>query len=170
MPEAISLCFTYRRNEYVRAMRRHYQRTLHVPRDLVAAAFAIVAGCYVAYSYSGALGTIGLVLAVVAALLLAIVGYGLLILPAVVYSSQPTLKQQYDLVFSDEGIAFRTAGIDAKLDWSIYRGWLADDEFYVLYHGKRGISVIPRRAFANDSVDRAFCELLSRKIEGAKVR
>ncbi len=106
----------------------------------------------------------GLIGIIAGAVLLVIVSYAWFILPRQIYASQPKLKQQYDLVFSDAGLLFRTAGIDSKLDWSIYQKWVVDDEFYILYYGKRSLTVIPRRVFPDDSADRAFHELLIRKI------
>jgi hypothetical protein len=169
LPELISLTFTYRRDEYVRAMRRHYSRTLHGPHDVAAAIIAVVGGLWISHSHPGTLSTMGSALVVLGFALGTFVALALLVSPRLAYASQPKLKQQYNLVFSDAGIAFRTASIDAKLDWSIYRRWVADDDFYYLYHGKREFSVIPQRVFPDDSVACAFRDLLMRKI-GAPAR
>jgi hypothetical protein len=103
----------------------------------------------------------------VGAMFLFIVGYTLFILPLLMYHWEPKLKQQYRLIFSEAGIVFQRAGIDASLEWSIYREWWADCDFYALYHGKRELAVIPRRASSDDSVDQGFRELLGRKIGDA---
>ncbi len=105
----------------------------------------------------------GWFLIVAGTLLLAMVGYAILLLPIVIYDSQPKLKDEYSLTFSDDGIGFKTNKIDAILQWSFYHSWLADDDFYILYHGKRDVSVIPRRALSGGA-DEGLRELLSKKI------
>ena len=80
-----------------------------------------------------------------------------------IYRSQPKLKDEYRLEFRDDEIGFKTMHIDAKLNWSIYHSWLRDNEFYILYHGPRDVSVIPRRAFANGD-DELLKDMLTRKI------
>lgn len=162
MSEPITLNFTHRRDEYIRAMRCHYKSVMRVRLDVTITAIMVGAGCYLIYSRG--IGILSLLPIIIAALFCLIVGYAWFVLPRLMYAHEPKLKHPYELVFSDNGILFRTKGIDSKLDWSIYQKWLANDEFYILYGGKRMTSVIPRRAFLNDSVDREFRELLIRKI------
>jgi hypothetical protein len=162
LPEPISVSFTYSRAEYIRAMRRHYRTILHVRLDVAIAIVMIALGCYMTYSRLSAM--VSLFGIVAGAVLLVIVSYAWFMLPRQIYASQSKLMQQYDLVFSDAEISFRTAGIDSRLDWSIYQKWLADDEFYILYYGKRSLTIIPRRVFSDDSADQVFHELLVRKI------
>lgn len=90
--------------------------------------------------------------------------YALVVLPALLYRSQPKLKQSYCLEFSQCGIRFKTNAFDSRLQWQVYDRWLADAEFYILYHGKRDLSVIPRRAFAGAAADDEFRELLRHQI------
>lgn len=144
------------------AMRRHYRSILHPRLDVAVAIVVIGLGCYLAYC--GSSRVIGPLAIAAGAVLLMIVSFAWFLLPRHLYASQPKLKQGYRLVFSDTEILFRTAGIESKLDWSIYEKWLADDEFYILYYGKRSLTIIPRRAFPDDSADRAFQELVGRKI------
>ena len=98
------------------------------------------------------------------AVLLALVAYALLLLPTLIYRSQPKLKSEYRLIFSDDGIGFKTDEIDSMLKWSIYHSWLRDDEFYIMYHGKRDLSVVPRRVLTSQDNDERFSNLLKRKI------
>jgi hypothetical protein len=98
------------------------------------------------------------------AVLLTMVAYVTFLLPRIVYHSQPKLKSEYRLSFSDEGILFKTDNIDATLQWSLYQSWRSDEEFYILYHGKRDLSVVPRRVLRTEDADRHFREMLERNI------
>lgn len=162
MSEPIPISFTYSRNEYIRAVRCYYKAVLRVRLDVSIAAIVFGIGCYLVYSQG--IDAISLMLMILGASLLLIIGCAWFIVPRLKYACRPKLKQPYELVFSDASILFRTTGIESRLDWSFYRKWLANDEFYLLFYGKMRKSVIPRRVFLNDSADRAFRELLIRKI------
>lgn len=157
----VTTTFTYTRDEYVLAMKRHYQSSLKVGRDVVGALLAISGGTYLLASTD--FGWLAWLLLVAGAGLLAVVGYALFLLPRMIYRSQPKLRDQYSLTLSDDGIAFKTDSIDATLQWSFYHSWLSDDDFYFMYHGKRDVSVIPRRSLA-DGDDARLCELLTKNI------
>lgn len=153
--------FNYRRDEYIRAMRRHFRIKLSVGRDIVLGAIATAGGLYL---YQSGNTTLALGLFVVGLLLIAMIGYVLLILPILLYRSQPKLKSEYTLIFSDDGIRFKTDEIDSALKWSLYHSWLRDGEFYILYHGKRDLSVLPRRVLASTETDEQLASLLTSKI------
>ncbi len=97
------------------------------------------------------------------ALMLLLLMFAVLLLPHMIYRSQPKLKSEYRLRFRDEGIVFQTDEIDAQLKWTMYHSWIRDEEFYILYHGKRDVSVIPRRAL-KDEADKSLGELLRKHI------
>jgi hypothetical protein len=162
LSEPISLRFSYNRNEYVRAIRRHLKTVMRVRLDVFGAIFSIGMGFYLVNSCG--INVLSMLPLTVGGLLLAIIGYAMFIVPHLWYTREPKLKQQYYLVFSNAGIEFQTAGIDSKLDWSIYRKWLSDKDFYILYYGKWSLTVVPRRAFLNPADDRAFHDLLINNI------
>jgi hypothetical protein len=162
MSESIQLTFTYHRAEYLRAIRRYYKDRMRIPVDLILAMCLIGLGIFIIYS--GEYSFLGILSIIVGIILLLLVGYALFVLPILIYASQPKLKQKYDLSFTDAGIGFRTEAINSKLEWSLYNKWIVDNEFYILYHGKRELSVIPRRAFQNSSQDENFREMLTTHI------
>ena len=166
MEQPIEIVFTYSREEYVRAMRRYYHAVLHVKRDIAFGLIGVSVGLYMLQSSYG--GWLGWFLVGSGLIFLAIVAYALLILPQVIYSSQPKLKNEYRLTFSDAGIEFKTDGIDSKLDWSFYHSWQRDADFYILFHGRRDLSVVPRRVLTAGENDRRFADLLVRKIGSSK--
>ncbi len=161
MTGSISAAFTITREEYLRAIRRYYKTKLQVKRDLVGSAIAIGVGVYLLNTIEN--DVFAWFLIVSGVVLAALVVYTILILPAIIYRSQPKLKDEYRLEFRDDGIGFKTKEIDSNLKWSIYHSWLRDNEFYILYHGTRDVSVVPRRSFANGDDDR-LKDILDRKI------
>ena len=56
--------------------------------------------------------------------------------------------------------SFRTTAIDSRLAWSLYQNATEVRDFYLLYHGRRQFTVIPKRAFENETDRRAFEALL----------
>ena len=153
--------FTYTREEYILAMRRHYRSNLKAGRDVVAGLVAILGGVLLLFTMDSS--WLGWSLLIAGTALLSIAVYAILLFPTLIYSSQPKLKDEYSLTFTDAGIGFKTKNIDAVLQWSTYHSWLSDDAFYIMYHGKRELSVIPRRALENSFDDR-LRELLTKKL------
>lgn len=83
------------------------------------------------------------------------------------FRGEPKFRDRYQLVFSDEGIAFKTAQIDAKISWDLYTKVLEGAGMYLMVYGD-GISmmtVIPKRAFRDAVQENAFRELLARHID-----
>lgn len=158
----IKAVFTYTRDEYLRAIRRHYKTNIHAYRDIAAGVFALIAGVIAYLSFGSRFYVWMLIIA--GLILLLLVAYAFLILPRLIHRFDPKLKWEYSLVFYDDRIEFRTNDIDSTLQWPLYHSWLRDDEFYILYHGKRHLSVIPRRVLASGGSDEQFAELLQRKI------
>ena len=167
MSTPIETTFTFTRDEYLLAMKRHYKTALNVWRDVFVGVAAIAVGLYLAFAY----GTEWFVwlLVTLGAILLALVAYAIFLLPKMIYNSQPKLKNEYRLSFSDDGIGFKTDGIDSTLQWSLYQSWLSDNDFYVMYHGKRDLSVIPRRALVSDDDDSRLREMLENNIGPALI-
>jgi hypothetical protein len=162
LSDPVVATFTFTRDEYVRAMKRHYKTALNVRRDVIAGIAGITGGLYLALESS--LGWVAWLLFTAGAILLALVAYAMFLLPRMIYNSQPKLKNQYRLAFSDDGIGFKTDGIDSTLQWSIYQSWLSDNEFYIMYHGKRDLSVIPRRALIVGAADSRLREMLEHNV------
>ena len=162
MTESVEANFTITRDEYVRAIRRHYKNKLQWKRDLVGGIVALGAGIYYLQT-STLLPALAWLFVLAGCFLLALLLYAIFLLPPMIYRSQPKLKSEYRLRFRDEGIGFQTDDIDAQLKWTMYHSWMRDAEFYLLYHGKRDVSVIPRRALKDDA-DKNLGELLQKHI------
>ena len=143
-------------------MRRHFRSTLQWKRDVGGGLLGIAGGLYLALATDT--GCIGWFLVGAASILLAMVAYATLLLPTLIYASQPKLKNEYELSFDDAGIRFKTDGVDATLQWTFYHAWASDDRFYIMYHGKRDLTVIPRRALTDADADGTLRQLLTAHI------
>jgi len=86
------------------------------------------------------------------------------VIPPLVFRREPKFRDEYSLVFSSEGIHFRTAHIDSRLQWSLYSSALVDAHSYVLYYGKRQFTAIPKRVFVGSEQLQAFEQLLTQHI------
>jgi len=168
MSDPVSTTFTYTRGEYVRAMQRHYKSSLRFRTDVVGGLLAVAGGLYLALMTSS--GWVGWLFVGVGSLLLAIIAYAMLLLPRIIYASQPKLRNEYTLSFADDGIRFKTDFIDSTLQWSLYHTWLSDDQFYIMYHGKRDLTIIPRRALTDADADDKLRQLLAAHIGMPKSR
>lgn len=161
LADSVDTTFTIGQDEYVRAIRRHYRSNLSVTRDIAGGLGAISGGLYLLLATEQS--SIGWLLLTLGTILVGIVVYALLILPSMLYRTQPKLRTEYRLHFDDDGILFETAGIRSQLDWQLYHSWLCDEEFYILYHGKRDLTVIPRRSMTADGC-KQLASLLERNI------
>jgi hypothetical protein len=86
------------------------------------------------------------------------------VIPPVVFRLQPKFRDDDSLIFSPQGIHFRTAQIDSNLQWSLYSRVLIDAHSYLLYYGSRTFTVIPKRVFRDTEQQRGFEQLLSEQV------
>ncbi len=159
--ESLSLSFSYQPGEYTRALRRVQISRLRAVRDVVIAASVLVLAAFLWIS-NGYSWVVGLMLVSILVFCL-LLGVGVLVLPALVSRSQPKLREPYTLRFSEEGIHFRTTGIDSNLSWSLYSSWRQDSDFVYLFHGPRDVTILPRRAFSNANDEALFLRLITRR-------
>jgi len=86
------------------------------------------------------------------------------VIPVLTFRRNPTLRDEYSLTFSRDGIHFRTPKIDSQLHWSLYPKALVDAHAYLLYYGTRQFTVIPKRVFESVDDQRAFEQLLTEHV------
>jgi hypothetical protein len=139
-------------------------RKYHLKRDFVVAPIIIVAGIY--FLQTGGSPPITWLMIVAGGLLAAFILYMAFLLPHVIYRSQPKLKSEYHLEFSDHGIRFRTDEIDSQLTWTNYQSWQQNNEFYLLQYGGF-VTIVPRRALSQDA-DERLAEMFFRHLGDAK--
>lgn len=162
MAEPINVCFRYTERQYATGVRLHLARRFRWKIDAPIAAGVIALGALTLVEGRGIAGSI---MMSIGALYLCILALGWFWLPIRYYRTQPKLRDEYRLVFSEEGIAFKTDHVDSTLAWSTYQRTLADSKTYLLYHGKDAFTVLPRGVFRPGSTDESnFRDLVRRKI------
>lgn len=165
MEETISLRFKYTEEEYVSATRLFIMRSADFITRVTICAIYAIAVIFVFTWMGFSLDTEVLILIFFAACLPFLIGFlHLFVWPRQRFRSDPKFKDEYFLQFSEDGIQFKTAQIDALIQWSLYTKVLEDDRFYILIYGKNMISVIPKRAFTSAQQEAAFDALLRTKL------
>jgi hypothetical protein len=86
------------------------------------------------------------------------------IIPYVVFRRETKFRDEYALTFSPDSIHFRTANIDSQIKWAMYSRALVDSHSFVLYHGARSFTVIPKRVFQSSEQQTTFEQLLAQKV------
>lgn len=158
----INLSFRYTERDYVRALKAHYASQLRLRLDIFITVILAGFGAYALRSPN--LHWLGLACVVVA------VAFGLLlvaaftVIPPLIFRREDKFRDEYSLTFSAEGIHFRTAHIDSRLQWSMYSRALIDANSYVLYYGTRQFTIVPKRVFESTEQQRAFEELLAQRV------
>jgi hypothetical protein len=125
----------------------------------------VVLAALAAYNWrSPGLHWYGVALAGVLAVFILILFAAFAIIPSLIFRREPKFRDDYSLAFSPEGIHFRTAHIDSQLQLSLYSRALVDAKSYVLYHGSRSFTVIPKRVLQSAEQQEAFEQLLGQKV------
>jgi hypothetical protein len=163
MEKIISLRFKYTEEEYVAAIRLYLRRSTSLMIRL-AVLFLYSMGCIALFVWLGfAFDFIPLfIFAACFPFLMAFILF--FVVPRQRFRSDPKFADEYLLQFSDDGIHFKTAQVDALLQWSLYNKVLENERFYILVYGKNMISVIPKRAFTDKHQEAAFSAMLKRHL------
>ena len=161
MNETIDLSFRYSESDIVRAMRAHYASRMRPRLEIIMAIGLAALGAYFWHSSSHWLGVFFVGASVVFALFLFA---AFVIMPPLAFRLEPKYRDDYSLVFSAEGVHFRTVHVDSQLLWSLYSQALVDAYSYILYYGSRTFTVIPKRVFQSPEQQEAFDRLLAKRV------
>ena len=166
--ENIFITFQYTPEEYSEAMRLHYENILNLKRD-----FYIGGGLFLLGIADLALFGYSMLWAMVVGLsvfFLLMLIFAYFVVPNLVFKRDNKLHDKYTLEFADEGINFKTVNLNSRLEWKIYNKVVEGEKFFLLYWGKYTFTVIPKRAFANESDQQKFRELIIERIKVAVPR
>jgi len=151
--------FTIPKDEYNRAIRRHYRNRLKVVHNTIGGLIALAFGVYLLAFSNSALGSNFILFG---ATILGLVVYVLYFLPSKHYRRQSILQFEYRAIFDNSGIAFDTTQTCPQPKWPICRAWLSDEEYYILLRGMGDLFLIPKRLMSEDDRTR-FESLLDQK-------
>lgn len=161
--ETINLRFSYTEEEFLAATRFYMMRSTDFLLRLTVCTLYAIACIFLIVWLE--LDSSILLLFIVALFIPFIIAFTYLFLvPRQRFRSDPKFQDEYALQFSDDGIQFKTAQVDALLQWSLYTKVLENERFYILVYGKNMISVVPKRAFTSAHQEAAFNQMLRRKL------
>ena len=162
MDETVNISFRYSEGDYVSALRAHYRSRLRPPMDV--AVVIVLAACGAYLWYSSGLGWEAVACMTGSAILILMLFVAFFVIPPLAFRREPKFRDHYSLVFSQEGIHFRTEHIDSHLHWTLYSQALVDAHSYVLYYGTRQFTVIPKRVFQSADQQQVFERLLTQHV------
>jgi hypothetical protein len=143
-------------------MRAHYAKRLRLRLDILALA---VVSCCAAYLWRlPDQRWLASFFFVVAALFAMMLISAFTIIPLIAFRREPKFRDEYLLLFSPDGIHFRTAHIDSQLQWNLNSWALIAEHSFILYYGSHQFTVIPKRVFPDQEQMLAFEQLLIQKI------
>ena len=93
---------------------------------------------------------------------------GLVDAPRRFFRKDPKMRDEFLLTFSEEGVAVKTAQIDSKLAWSLYKGVQENKSVYVLVYNdpaRMSMTLVPKRAFRDPSEELEFRRLVQREVD-----
>lgn len=157
--QSVRLAFRYEQRDYVRALRLYYAERLHVKLDIAIGVACLAAGFFL--KLRGTLELFGVVLLVLGTAMLTLITLAFTVIPVLWFRRDPRMHDEFSLVFSMEGIHYRTSKIDSRLQWGVYSRAVIGAHSYLLYHGRRAFTVIPARVFENAQQRAHFEELIT---------
>jgi YcxB-like protein len=163
MEKTISLRFRYTAEEYVAATRLYLGQSRELITRLGVLFLYSIAAIALFIWIDFGIGLIPLFI-VGGCFPLLLVFLLFFVIPRWRFRSDAKSVNEYFLQFSDDGIHFKTAQIDALIQWSLCNKVLENERFYILVYGKNMLSVIPKRAFANANQEAAFSQMLRRNL------
>jgi hypothetical protein len=162
----LRLSFTYTEDEYTSAVRFFFTRDSD-PRFRAYLGLGFFA-CALLIAWLA--GNIYVAAAVLLPGLVVIARYwhGYWALPRSYFRGNPKFRDPYELTFSDDGLLFRSKGVESRLAWDFYTKVLETPEHFFLVYGKQMFSLLPKRVLRERGEEAALRELLRRKF-GARM-
>ena len=146
--EAITVRFTYTKDEYVRAVRQYLIATKRINRSslvLIPAIFALSVFVVFAAPSVGGYLLLGLSL-----LALAMMLFIYRVQPPRLFARAAKLREPYTLVFSRDDIRFSTPSVSSTLQWHVYARAMESGDFLFLMQKEGPYTIIPKRALEED--------------------
>ena len=165
--ESVHLRFTHTEKEYLDAVRFYFWHSKELLARLIVSFVLLAFGMVLLLMLIGVPFPLW---ATAAFIFLAGLGWfhGYVIdVPRRRFRGDPKYRDEYDLVFSDAGMEFKTAHVSASLRWSLYTRVIENDSFYILIYGRdiHSLSIVPKRAFREHEQEKTFRKLLRRNLD-----
>src|SRR5438067_1799560 len=132
MESRVELRFRYTEQDIVQAMRAHNGSRLRFGVDVVVALVVTGAGVY--FWVSGQAVTFGMIATTFGAFFGIIMLAAFYVVPMWIVRHEAKYREPYELTFSTEGIHFRTANVDSRIQWNTYTQALMDSRAFLIYY------------------------------------
>lgn len=163
MTEPINIEYGFTEQEYVSGVRAFNSHNYHTTFQLFLSGCCILLGLFVLRSF-GITNLFGLILTGFGLFLFAANFIVHFVSPGRSFRRNPTLRQSWNVQFSEDGVSFSTSNAASRIDWSFYKSVLETPDFYFLLSGEDSPTVIKKRAFIDKTQEGEFRELIKRKI------
>ena len=165
--ETVTLTFKYTQSEYVRAEKRYLlaSKTITKTSVIFVGLYFLFSIFYLFLSSYSVMSIIALMFALIAGSIGSILYF---YIPVLKFRQTSKYHDEYTLIFSRDGIKFKTPKIDSVLQWDNYSELWESDDHYFLIQAPRLYSLIPKRAFKNPADKQVFEEFAMSNMKCAK--
>jgi hypothetical protein len=165
--EKVHLNFRYTEKEYLSAIRLYVWNTSELLLGWIVLYALLSAGLVLLTALMGFVIPVWALAAMIGLLGVSLFHGVLIDRPRRYFRGDPKFRDEYNLTFSDSGIEFRTANINASMAWSMYTRVIETDAFYLTVYGRdiHSVSVLPKRAFVDSKQETIFRQLLRRHVD-----
>lgn len=80
------------------------------------------------------------------------------------YRQYRPLREEYQVTWSDEGLALRTASVTVAMPWSAYDSWQRNALGYLIYPSEAACYVLPLRSFTDEQWNDLGATLVGNKV------
>ncbi len=165
----VRIQFGLKKEEYVRGVRYYLRKSHLVSWVQLVLGLAVLAAVAALTWMMGRLNFLNTLLLV---LMVLVGGYGAYLYflrPGRYYAKHPELGREAAYVFSKEDFARQDDKAAAIYDWNVKKLWRTK-EFYFLFTGGEGYTMLPRRAFASEQDWERFQEIVYDAVPGLEIR
>jgi len=81
------------------------------------------------------------------------------------WQREPLYHTEHEVSFSEEGVYFRMGQVESNLDWKYYQRLLESQDGLLLVYGGDSFNLLPKRAFANETLINTFRALAQKKLK-----
>ena len=165
--EKVHLNFRYTEKEYLSAIRLYIWNTSELLMGWIVWYVLLSAGLVLLTVVMGFVIPVWALAAMIGLLGVSLFHGVFINRPRRYFRGDPKFRDEYNLTFSDSGIEFRTANINASMAWGMYSRVIETDAFYLTVYGRdiHSVSVLPKRAFVDGKQETLFRELLRRHVD-----
>jgi hypothetical protein len=81
------------------------------------------------------------------------------------WQREPLYHTEHEVSFGEDGVHFRMGQVESNLDWKYYQRLLESQDGLLLVYGDESFNLLPKRAFANETLINTFRALAQKKLK-----